>query len=254
MDMIRKLEMRLMSKKQIARDTYEFQLESKYVAEQAIPGQFLHIEIENYTLRRPISIANIDKENDLVTILFKVVGDGTRALSRYEIGRTLDVLGPNGNGFTYNHVAGKHILLVGGGIGVPPLYYLGKELKKSGADITTVLGFQSKDHVFYEDDFGKIGQTFVTTDDGSYGEKGFVTEVCKRLKNIDYYYTVGPIPMLRSVIHTMCNAEGSISLEERMGCGIGACYACVIKSRKDETDYYKICEDGPVFKSNEVAL
>lgn len=251
--MIKKLEMRLKHKQKIARDTYEFQLESKYIAEHAIPGQFLHIEVENYTLRRPISIADIDRDNNLITILFKVIGDGTQALSEYAEGKMINVLGPNGNGFKYDGFANKHILLVGGGIGVPPLYYLGKCLKQSGANITAVLGFQSKDHVFYEKEFKELGTTYITTDDGTYGERGFVTDVCTRLSNIDCYYTVGPIPMIRSVIKEMGDTEGYISLEERMGCGIGACYACVIKS-EDKSGYFRICEDGPVFKAKEVAL
>jgi len=164
------------------------------------------------------------------------------------------VLGPSGNGFSLENKPGSKILLVGGGIGVPPLYYLGLKLKEAGMEIVSVLGFQTEAAVFYEDQFKELGDVYIATDDGSYGTKGFVTDVITQVGAFDRFYTVGPVPMLRAVTKTLDGKPGYISLEERMGCGIGACYACVIPALDEEGGYKKICSDGPVFPANEVAL
>ncbi|MFD1849121.1 dihydroorotate dehydrogenase electron transfer subunit [Oceanobacillus bengalensis] len=250
--MITKENMRILAKSMIALDTIEMVLENKYISQTALPGQFLHIFLEGKTLRRPISIADIDKEMGTVTILFKVVGSGTKQLASYEPGREIDVLGPSGNGFQITE-EDSTVLLIGGGIGVPPMYYLGKTLAKQNKKVISILGFQTKANVFYEEKFNQLGYTFIVTNDGSYGEKGFVTDVFHKVGDFDRYYSCGPLPMLKTVTNELNGKPGFISLEERMGCGVGACFACVIPS-KDDKGYKKICSDGPVFDAREVSL
>lgn len=252
--MIKKEVMEIVSSKEIALDTFEMVLKNAYISKSALPGQFLHIDVPGHTLRRPISIALASPEEETVTVLFKVLGGGTKQLSGYQAGQILDVLGPSGNGFSLENKPGSKILLVGGGIGVPPLYYLGLKLKEAGMEIVSVLGFQTEAAVFYEDQFKELGDVYIATDDGSYGTKGFVTDVITQVGTFDRFYTVGPVPMLRAVTKTLDGKPGYISLEERMGCGIGACYACVIPALDEEGGYKKICSDGPVFPANEVAL
>ncbi|WP_085992449.1 dihydroorotate dehydrogenase electron transfer subunit [Oceanobacillus senegalensis] len=251
--MIKKVEMRVLSSQQIAKDTTEVILENKYISENAVPGQFIHILLEGRTLRRPISIADIDQENKTITILFKKLGSGTEQLSTVSSGTTLDVLGPNGNGFNTDLQEGTTVLLIGGGIGVPPMYALGKEYKERNVNVVSVLGFQSREHVFYEEKFQELGKTIIVTDDGSYGKKGFVTNVLNQVGDFDHYYSCGPAPMLKAVTSELKGKPGSISLEERMGCGVGACFACVLPT-KTEKGYKKICCDGPVFNAMEVVL
>lgn len=237
----------------IAHDTVEMTLENEYIAKHANPGQFVHILVPNHTLRRPISIANVDPKNNTITILFKVVGSGTNTLAAHRSGDVLDLLGPCGNGFHIDHFSGQTALLIGGGIGVPPLYYLGKTLAEKQIDIISVLGFQTADHIFYEEKFAALGETFIATDDGSYGHHGFVTDVLQQVDAFDQYYSCGPTPMLQAVTTQLKHKRGYISLEERMGCGVGACFACVIPTN-DERGYQKICKDGPVFAAGEVVL
>src|SRR5699024_8225598 len=168
--MIKKVSLEVISSQYIAKDTIEMVLKNEYISHQAVPGQFLHISVVGHTLRRPISIAAVNQADQTVTILFKVVGTGTEALARYRVGSTIDVLGPNGNGFPIEQrKASDCVLLIGGGIGVPPLYYLGTALKALGVNIQVVIGFQSKEYVFYETAFKKLGETIVVTNDGSYG-------------------------------------------------------------------------------------
>lgn len=236
----------------IATDTIELVLNNAEVAQLAIPGQFLHIAVPGHTLRRPISIANVN--GDTVTILFKTIGSGTKALASINEGDVLDVLGPNGNGFPIDTIKPSIVLLIGGGIGVPPLYYLAKTLKRKGCQVISVLGFQTKDYVFYEKQFKAIGKTYIVTDDGSYGHKGLVTDVLDDITEpFETYFSCGPLPMLKAVRDYLSETPGYLSLEERMGCGIGACYACVIPTN-DKNGYKKICQQGPVFKSEVVKL
>ncbi|MFD2133061.1 dihydroorotate dehydrogenase electron transfer subunit [Pseudogracilibacillus auburnensis] len=252
--MIKKEAMKIISSKQIATDTVEMVLENEYISNHATPGQFLHIAITGHTLRRPLSIAAVDSKARTVTILFKIIGSGTETLATYQVGETIDVLGPNGNGFPVQ--TGQKpatVLLIGGGIGVPPIYFLGTQLKKFGIQVQSIIGFQSRDYVFYENEFQALGETFVVTNDGSYGYKGFVTDVLDKTSRFDRYYSCGPLPMLRAVSDNLRGNEGYLSFEERMGCGVGACYACVIPT-EDEAGYKKICQDGPVFRANEVIL
>ncbi|MFD2044035.1 dihydroorotate dehydrogenase electron transfer subunit [Ornithinibacillus salinisoli] len=250
--MIKKEKVVIRASESIALDTIEMVLENVYISETAIPGQFLHIYVDRHTLRRPISIADVNRETKTITVLFKKLGSGTNRLADYHPGMMLDVLGPSGNGFRINR-EDSTVLLIGGGIGVPPLYNLGKTLAEQGKNIISVLGFQSKEHVFYEQEFQRLGETIIVTNDGSYGETGFVTDVIDSLREYDCYYSCGPIPMLQAVTNRLQTKKGYISLEERMGCGVGACFACVIPT-VGEDGYRKICKDGPVFSAEEVKL
>ena len=177
-------------------------------------------------------------------------------LSELQPGMNVDILGPLGNGFPVKEVSiGDTALLVGGGIGVPPLYELSNQLVEIGVKVIHVLGFQTASAVFYEEEFLKNGETYVTTVDGSYGRKGFVTDIMKELQ-FDCIYTCGPTPMLRAIEQNYSHKKLFLSLEERMGCGIGACFACVCKKKDDPTgvSYKKVCSDGPVFRSGEVLI
>ena len=177
-------------------------------------------------------------------------------LSELRPGMDVDILGPLGNGFPVDEVSkGDTALLVGGGIGVPPLYELSNQLVEKGVKVIHVLGFQTASAVFYEDEFVKNGETYITTVDGSYGRKGFVTDVMQELQ-FDCIYTCGPTPMLRAIEQNYQDKKVFLSLEERMGCGIGACFACVCKQKDDPTGvaYKKVCSDGPVFRAGEVLI
>jgi len=208
------------------------------------PGQFINIQLDGLYLRRPISVC--DCENGLVTIIYKVVGKGTEKMMEMTEG-TLDVLTGLGNGYDTS-LSGDNPVLLGGGVGVPPLYMLAKKLLSEGKRVSVILGFNTKDEIFYEDEFKKLGcDVVVTTVDGSYGTKGFVTDA---LSNIDYtyFYTCGPEPMLKAV-YKASKTSGQLSFEERMGCGFGACMGC---SCKTVTGYKRICKDGPVLTKEEI--
>lgn len=249
---MRKTDLQVRKKTVIALDTVEMVLKNEYVSQTATPGQFLHIQIPGHTLRRPISIADVNKEADTITILFKVLGKGTNQLATFQPGTMINALGPVGNGFPLNQQAESTILLIGGGIGVPPLYYLGKTLAKRNMQVISILGFQTAISVFYEKAFNKIGTTHIVTDDGTYGQTGFVTDIFDQIADFDYYYACGPRPMLQNVQQKLAGKPGALSFEERMGCGVGACFACVIQDEQGECR--KICKDGPVFGAQEVVL
>jgi len=251
--MMKKERMRIISTRIIALDTVEMVLKNKYISSRAVPGQFLYVLIPGHTLRRPISIADADWDKETVTILFKQIGDGTKKLAAFQSGVMLDVLGPSGNGFPKKLKKNSTALLIGGGIGVPPLYYLGQTLANRGIKIITILGYQSRDYVFYEEKFSELGETRIVTDDASYAEGGYVTDMLDKIGDFDCYYACGPLLMLRAVTGNLADKQGFISLEERMGCGVGACFACVIPS-KTHAGYKKICSDGPVFAAREVSL
>lgn len=244
--------------KKIAKDTYQLDLELEpSFLERIKPGQFIHIRVNQgseFMLRRPISVADVDLALNKLTVIFKVFGRGTDVLTHIKADELIDLLIPCGNGYPIESIDMKHALLIGGGVGVPPLYYLAKSLVEKGISVTTVIGFQSKDEIFYEKEFATLGKVFVTTDDGSYGRKGYVTDVLQHEKlNFDYYFSCGPAPMLKAVKKYLHYFPGYISLEERMGCGIGACYACIVKSEDGESQK-KICTDGPVFHATEVMI
>lgn len=245
--------MQIIEIKPIASETMEMVLRSSYMSKVATPGQFLHISVKGQTLRRPISIASVNKQLETVTIIFKLVGIGTKKLASYKVGETINALGPNGNGFDYEAKSNSTMLLIGGGVGIPPLHFLGQELAKQDVNIISVLGYQTARHVFYEEQFKKFSSTYIITNDGTAGKEGFVTDHLDLVGNFDYYYAVGPLPMLQAVTKQLSNKIGFISLEEHMGCGVGACFACVVKATKKDS-YFKICADGPVFNAKEVRL
>lgn len=207
-------------------------------------GQFVNIKIEGLYLRRPISVC--DKDENSVTVIYKVVGKGTEILSRMQKGEKLDVLTGLGNGYDLT-LSGDEPLLIGGGVGVPPLYMAAKELLKHGRKVSVILGFNTKSEVFLEKEFRDIGcEVNVTTVDGSYGIKGFVTDALP--DKYSYFYSCGPEPMLKAVWKSS-KTSGQMSFEERMGCGFGACMGC---SCKTIAGYKRICKDGPVMKKEEI--
>lgn len=207
-------------------------------------GQFVNIRIDGLFLRRPISVC--DRDGDILTIIYKVVGKGTDAMSKMPNGTVLDVLTGLGNGYDLSK-SGNAPLLIGGGVGVPPMYLLAKELIKQGKSVSVILGFNTKSEVFYEREFKALGcDVTVTTADGSYGVKGFVTNAMDR--EYSYFYCCGPEPMLKAV-YKQTKTSGQFSFEERMGCGFGACMGC---SCKTVTGYKRICKDGPVLEKEEI--
>ena len=209
------------------------------------PGQFVNIKIDGLFLRRPISVSDYDRET--ITIIYKVVGEGTEKLSQMTAGDKLDLLVGLGNGFNAENDC-KNPLVIGGGVGIPPLYGLCKELIKFGKKPTVILGFNTKSEVFYEEVFKLLGtQVYVTTVDGSYGIKGFVTDAMKDL-DYDYFYTCGPMPMFIAIENTV-KTSGQYSFEERMGCGFGACMGCSCKTKYGNK---RICKDGPVLEREEI--
>ena len=214
------------------------------VSDITVPGQFINIKLEGNYLRRPISVCDVDADG--VTIIYKVVGKGTEQMSRMTDGE-LDVLTGLGNGYDLT-MAGDKPLLIGGGVGVPPMYLLAKELIKQGKAVQVILGFNTKDEIFYEKEFSDLGaEVTVTTVDGSYGVKGFVTDAMADM-DYSYFYTCGPEPMLKA-IYRAAKTDGQFSFEERMGCGFGACMGC---SCKTVTGYKRICKDGPVLTKGEI--
>lgn len=211
------------------------------------PGQFVNIELEGFYLRRPISIS--DWSDNTITIIYKVVGRGTEVMSHMGVGVKLDVLTGLGNGFDAD-VECQKPLLVGGGVGVPPLYRLAKELIACGRKVSVVLGFNRADEVFYADEFKALGaDVYVSTADGSMGVKGFVTDAIREAAiDFDYFYSCGPLPMLKALCGC-CEQDGELSFEERMGCGFGACMGCSCKTLVGNK---RICKDGPVMKRGEI--
>lgn len=208
-------------------------------------GQFVNIKLNGFYLRRPISVCDYDSET--LTLIYKIVGDGTKAMSKYSNGTILDILTGLGNGYNTS-LSGDFPLLIGGGVGVPPLYNLCKKLIDEGKHPSVILGFNCKDDVFYEKEFADLGAAvYVTTADGSYGTKGFVTDVMGNIK-YSYFYTCGPQPMLKAVYNKSCTS-GQFSFEERMGCGFGACMGCSCKTKYGNK---RICKDGPVLEKEEI--
>ena len=208
-------------------------------------GQFVNIKLDGFFLRRPISVC--DCEGDTLTLIYKVVGKGTERMSGMSEGEKLDLLTGLGNGYDLS-VSGEKPILLGGGVGVPPMYMLCKKLISEGKNVSVALGFNKADEVFYENEFKELGASVtVTTVDGSYGVRGFVTDVMKD-SDYSYFYTCGPEPMLKAVYNTSVT-DGQFSFEERMGCGFGACMGC---SCKTITGYKRICKEGPVLTKNEI--
>ncbi len=209
------------------------------------PGQFINLKLDGFTLRRPISVC--DYTENTVTILYKIVGHGTEAMEKIPAGTEIDTLLGLGNGYN-TAKSGDTPVLIGGGVGVPPMFNLCKKLLAEGKHPTVILGFNKQSEIFLEEDFKALGvPTYVATADGSYGTKGFVTDVLKEL-DYTYFYTCGPMPMFRAIEKTV-KTSGQYSFEERMGCGFGACMGCSCKT------YYgnkRICKDGPVLEREEI--
>jgi len=233
---------KIISNDKIAKDVYKMTLQgdTQYIT---APGQFVNIKLDGKFLRRPISVC--DCEGDKLTIIYKVVGEGTQQMSELAVGTVLDVITGLGNG--YDISKSKKPLLIGGGVGVPPMYLLCRKLVEDGQQPTVILGFNTKEEIFYEDEFRKLGvDVRVTTVDGSYGIKGFVTDAFP--SEYDYFYTCGPMPMFRA-IEAKAVTSGQYSFEERMGCGFGACMGCSCKTKYGSK---RICKDGPVLVREEI--
>ncbi len=233
---------KILSNEKIAKDVYKMILEgdTQYIT---APGQFINIKLNDKFLRRPISVCDCD--DSTITIIYKVVGSGTEYMSTLEEGEILDILTGLGNG--YDISKSTKPLLIGGGVGVPPLYMLAKKLIEAGQRPVVILGFNTKDEIFYEEEFKSIGcDVRVTTVDGSYGIKGFVTDAFP--DDYDYFYTCGPMPMFRA-IEKVAVTSGQYSFEERMGCGFGACMGCSCKTKYGSK---RICKDGPVLEREEI--
>lgn len=227
----------------IAKDVYRMIL-SGDTKEIKRPGGFINIKLDGFYLRRPISVCDYDEKS--VTIIYKKVGKGTDKMSLMKKGETLDVLTGLGNGFD-TEKSGDKPLLVGGGVGVPPLYRLAKELVSKGKKVSVILGFNSSEDVFYKEEFEALGaKVYLTTADGSAGQKGFVTDAMET--EYSYIYTCGPEPMLKAV-YNKSKTGGQFSFEERMGCGFGACMGCSCKTKYGNK---RICKDGPILEKEEI--
>ena len=249
-------ELTIVSNEQIADKVFKMRLKGDTSLLTA-PGQFINIKFTGFYLRRPISVSDYDSEG--LTIIYKVVGQGTDLLSTIKAGEKLMCLMGLGNGFD-TASCGAHVLLVGGGVGTPPMYGLAKELLKQGKKVTVVLGFNSVLDVFYDHEFKALEQEIpgssievrVATVDGSFGTKGFVTDCLTGLDGITDYCACGPMPMLKALYRYYNQKKiGQLSFEERMGCGFGACVGCSISTN---SGFKKVCKDGPVFSSDEVIL
>ncbi len=209
------------------------------------PGQFLNFKLDGFSLRRPISVC--DYGDNSVTVVYKIVGGGTAAMEQLPVGSVLDTLVGLGNGFASSK-SGETPLLIGGGVGAPPLYRLCRVLLAEGKKPTVLLGFRTKDEIFLETDFRALGaKVLVATEDGSYGSKGFVTDAMREL-SYSYFYTCGPLPMFRA-IENVARTSGQFSFEEHMGCGFGACMGCSCRTRFGSK---RICKDGPVLEREEI--
>ena len=248
---------KIVCRKQLTDTMFDFTVEAPKIAEGASCGQFANIVADSKTLRRPISICEKDAEKGTLRFVFDVRGEGTKIISQKKEGEEFDIFGPLGNGFKPLEGA-KKVIVVGGGIGVPPLLETAKAY--GGAQVIALLGFRDAEHVILEEDFKKYADTYIATDDGSYGHGGFVTELLREQLekgDVDIIHACGPIPMLKLIAESAAqfNVPCQVSLEERMGCGIGACLVCACKIKVAQGDgwtYKHVCKDGPVFNSKEV--
>lgn len=253
--------MTVVGQRRIAANVFELKLTGKMAEEATQPGRFVHVRVGGNAgrfplLRRPISICCCNPGKREMTLIYKRVGVGTAWLADVRPGEQLDVLGPLGNGFSLKSVPrGGRALIVGGGVGVPPLYGLAKAFAARAVVTTHILGFRSAADCFYERQFAALGQTILLTEDGSAGRRGLVTDV---LDSADYdaVFACGPLPMLRALSKQVTGIPLYLSMEQRMGCGIGACLACAVQATDpaDAKGYRRVCCDGPVFRAGEVEL
>lgn len=235
---------KILTNEALTSNVYRMTLEGDTSAITA-PGQFVNIRLEGKFLRRPISVC--DWEDGKLTLVYKVVGHGTAQMAAMAPGESLDILTGLGNGYDLT-LTGEHPVLVGGGVGVPPMFGLAKHLRAMGKEVQVILGFNTREEIFYEEAFQALGCTvYVTTVDGSYGVKGFVTDAMKDL-HYSHFCACGPEPMLKA-LYAASTTSGQMSFEERMGCGFGACMGC---SCKTLTGNKRICKDGPVMKKEEI--
>lgn len=244
----------ILSREEIGQEIWDYRVHCPQLASKAEPGQFVHIGVPGFSLRRPISICGIDREEGNLRLVFAVRGQGTRMLATLQPGQEMDILGPLGHGFSLLGEESR-IAVVGGGIGVPPLLELAGRHQKN---CTAILGFRSREQVILDVDFAALCDTVVCTDDGSYGVEGTVAPALESLLQacrLDMVYACGPKPMLRATAE-LCRAYGvrcQLSLEERMACGVGACLGCAVKILRDGKEtYLHVCKDGPVFEAGEV--
>ncbi len=234
----------VLSNEKIAKNTFKMTLAGDTSA--ARPGQFVNLKIDGFFLRRPISVC--DAECGTLTLIYKVVGEGTEAMANAGAGKEFNILSYLGNGYD-TEKSGDTPLLIGGGVGVPPLYMLAKKLVAMGKTPTAILGFNSEDEIFLKEDFEALGvKVIIATADGSVGIRGFVTDAMKALDAYSYFYTCGPEPMLKA-IYNASTSDGEFSFEERMGCGFGACVGCTCKTKYGNK---RICRDGPVLTKGEI--
>ncbi len=255
----------LVKKEQLKPDIFKFSVKAPGIVKEAKPGNFIEIRVSETTepfLRRPISIYNLDRENGILEFIFQVKGKGTEILAKREVGKQIDIVGPIGYG-TFKYEDYQNIAIIGGGIGVFPLYELAKCAKTDGKNVTTYLGFRNKDFVVLEEEFKNISnQLILTTDDGSYAEKGFAIQYLEKdieAGKVDSIYACGPLPMLKAVQKLAMEKEipCQISLEEKMACGLGVCLGCAVKtakSPKDAPEYWHVCKAGPVFNAKDVEI
>ncbi len=254
---------KLIEKEYLKDDIIRFKVQADKVVKDAKPGNFIEIRVSETTapfLRRPISIYNFEKEEGTLEFIFQIKGEGTKLLSKKEKGDLIDIIGPLGMG-TFKINKYEKIAIIGGGIGVFPLYELSKEAKKDNKNVNIYLGFRNKEYVVLEKEFKEVSDKLVvTTDDGTYGIKGFaINELEKDLEGVECIYACGPLPMLRAVkkLATEKDIPCQISLEERMGCGIGVCLGCAVKtarSTNENPEYFHVCKAGPVFQAKDVDI
>ena len=253
----------LLRKEQIIKDVYKFTIKAEEIVKLAKPGNFIEIKVNNQTepfLRRPISIYNMDKGKGILEFIFQVKGKGTKLLAQKQVGDDIDIIGPLGFGI-FDYSKYQNLAIIGGGIGVFPLYELAKEAKKDGKNVTTYLGYRNKDFVLLEKEFEQVSDELcLATDDGSYGKRGFVINFLKEdIENgkVDSIYACGPLPMLRAIktLAVEKNIPCQVSLEEKMGCGMGVCVGCSVKiasSPAENPEYVGVCKAGPVFDATYV--
>lgn len=241
-------------REEIARGVFDFRIYCPEICSKALPGQFCHIGVPGFSLRRPISICGIDKERGELRVVFEVRGEGTRALSQLTKGENIDLLAPLGKGFTLLP-ADKRAAVIGGGIGVPPLLEVARHYRDN---CNAVLGFRDREHVLLDLDFASVCDTVTCTDDGSYGVEGTVLPALESLLQgcaLDIIYACGPRPMLReaAALAARYGVRMQVSMEERMGCGVGACLTCSCKIHGNGGEQYaRVCKDGPVFESADI--
>ena len=252
-------DMELVAQEEIAPRIYSMILKGEMVA-QMLPGQFLHIRVPDGSklLRRPISISEIDPETQTCRLIYRIEGGGTAIFSQLPIGSKLSVMGPQGNGFDLTNLGqGQKALIIGGGIGVPPLVQVAKQLHEQGVEVEVVVGFATKEAVILEEELSQVAHVTVTTDDGSYGTKGYVSTIVDQMdQEFDAIYSCGHLECSNmSIPNSMIIPAAYISMESRMACGMGACYACVVHlENASQAANKRVCEDGPVFETGTIVM